>query len=228
MTSTIELWAMIVELLESSKTDLAAAGSDRGLGIPCSLTSKTCEQIRSRPTGRAAITVPVTFGFAAIASSADMPTQGMFREFLRPSAVAIPIRIPVKLPGPRETAIRLIILRSTPWRASISMILGSSSSARDTLSLPVQPSSSDPFERRERLPPAMADSIANVIPSGALSVIVRVANRSPRGLRPPRMGQHFCHTSDLIKNPGPGIDPSFHFDDRAERIWRYTFFDLLE
>ena len=98
---------------------------------------------------------------AAIASNIGTPMCGMPRAAERPRVVERPIRRPVKLPGPVDTAIASNRSRSTPQvRRSIS-IFGSNSSARVKTPLPKCPDADFPLRMIERLPPAIAASTAS-------------------------------------------------------------------
>src|SRR6185369_17118201 len=124
-----------------------------------------------RPIGTAATTRPCDFEQLVIASSVAIPTQGISREFFSPRAVAIPILMPVKLPGPIETATLPISLREIELRPSISAMFGNRSSERETPPLPIQQSISLPPDHKLILPPAIADSIDRIISFWAKSGI---------------------------------------------------------
>ena len=72
-------------------------------------------------------TIPLTDRIPyAIASKEETPTQGLSVPNANPLTVAMPMRIPVKDPGPTEQAIQSIFSTDTPAVFSIWRIIGSS------------------------------------------------------------------------------------------------------
>lgn len=111
----------------------------------------------------------------ASASKVLTPVTGMFRACANPRAVAMPMRRPVKLPGPTPTASRVTSSQPTPAAASAS--------------------SAAPSRRAAcagRSPGAGSSRTSNTAPSRSSPATVdEVAVSSPRTItRPPAAGRH--------------------------------------
>ena len=100
---------------------------------------------------------------AAIAGNNGTPIRRFPIAAESPIAVESPILSPVKLPGPTDTAIALMSCRPIPAEPSSESIFGTRSSARDAPAPPWTPAKGLPSRMRERLPPAMADSIDRMV-----------------------------------------------------------------
>ena len=74
----------------------------------------------------AQISPPAATPFQAIAASVETPMQGLSAAQARPFTVAIPMRIPVKDPGPCATAKQSICFISVSAFLSRSSAIGSS------------------------------------------------------------------------------------------------------
>ena len=95
-------------------------------GVPSDL--KTCTNKSGRPASKATkIFRRSSFrdiAASATASRVETPTRGSDAASPNPWAAAIPIRIPVKLPGPTVTPIRSRSLKSVAVSAMTSWIMG--------------------------------------------------------------------------------------------------------
>ena len=84
------------------------------------------------------------------------------KAFCRPLAVAMPIRTPVRLPGPLETAIFFISFFWILFFAKSADTFASRSSDLEIFAAPFQKSISEPFCKIEMLPPPIPVSMAKI------------------------------------------------------------------
>ncbi len=177
-----ELGRDLLEALRGSVPTAQAAGTPIQVGHPRTRLRRTPRHVARRsPPGRGR---PGPAGAAVTpgASSVEMPTRGRFRRGRSACAVAIPMRRPVKVPGPTPTPIRSSSAHSMPACPRACSI-----SSRSRLVCPGRAPGGD---HRATPPPASARSRGRRSPPrprrwpGVAVSKARILNRTPRAQIP--------------------------------------------